>query len=115
MREVIESPQVLMINADGSSVTLTDGDGYVRKYTTNGKTEKHQMPSGTVETKAKRNGKALVLETTVSSMLTVTRTFAVEPDPRRLIVHTEVGERRRRDAPPPLKAVYDEGLPPETP
>jgi hypothetical protein len=113
MREVLESPLVLMVNRDASTVTFTDGDGYVRKYTTNGKTEKHQMPSGTVETKMKWAGQALVLETTVERMLKVTKTYTMEPDPRRLVVLTEMGGRRGGDAPPPLKAVYDEGPPPE--
>ncbi len=113
MREVLESPLLLMVNRDASTVTFTDGDGYVRKYSTNGKAEKHQMPSGTVETKTKWSGQALVLETTVGRTLKVTKTYTTEPDPRRLLVLTEMGGRRGGDA-PPLKAVYEEGPPPDS-
>lgn len=115
MREVLESPLLLMVSLDASTVTFTDGEGYVRKYATNDKTEKHQMPSGTVETKTRWRGQALVLETSVGRGAKVTKTFTIEPDPRRLIVLTEMGARRGGDTPPPLKAVYDEGPPAETP
>lgn len=113
MREVLESPLLLMVSRDESTVTFTDGDGYVRKYTTNGKTEKHQMPSGTVETKTKWAGEALVLETEIGRVMRVTKTYTIEPDPWRLVVLTEMGGRRGGDAPPTLKAVYDAGPPPE--
>jgi hypothetical protein len=42
-----------VIDQDGPLVTITDNAGTVRRYTTNTKPEKHQLTSGTVETKAR--------------------------------------------------------------
>jgi len=107
MRELMEAPSRLTIARDGDAVALVDEDGRVRKYVADGKTEKHQLSAGTVQTKARWDGPSLVIEMEAREGFKVKRTFALEPGTGRLAVTTSVEGSRAPQDRPPLKAVYD--------
>jgi hypothetical protein len=111
-QEVIASPPRLVIDQDGSLVSFTDDEGHVRRYDATGKPEKHQLTSGTVDTKTRWEDAALVVETTMPNGFKVTKRYALSTaaDAKQLVVTTQVegghggsGEGKR----PPHKAVYD--------
>jgi hypothetical protein len=111
--EVLTPPTRLVIDQDGPLVTLTDDEGHVRRFTTNNKGEKHQLTSGTVDTRTQWQNGALTMEIEIPHGMKVSRRYELVAgaDARQLVVTTEVtggggpggsGEKR-----PPLKAVYD--------
>lgn len=111
VHEVVASPVRLLIDHDGSTVSFTDDEGHVRRYAATGKSEKHQLTSGTVDTKTHWDVDTLVIETELPRSMKVTRryAFSMAGEVRQLVVTTEIegggspGGGRR----PPLKAVYD--------
>jgi hypothetical protein len=88
MQEVMTLPARMTITQDGSKVVVIEPDGVVRTYVADGAVEKHQLTSGTIETRAKWDGPALRLEIRIGDRMTVIRTFEVRDDPRRLEVTT---------------------------
>jgi hypothetical protein len=107
MREVLEPPGRLIITEQAGRIAFTDSQGGVRTYTVDGKTEKHQLANATVKTRTRWREGALVIETELDGGTKVTRTFALERDPRVLTVTTAVeGGRAPRDM-PPIRAVYE--------
>lgn len=104
MREVAELPGRLTITQDGDKVTFVESDGVARSYVANGKTEKHQLTHGTIETKSSWDGPRLKMEIAVGRGK-LTRTFALRDHPRRLEVTTSF-DGAPKDA--RRIAVYDE-------
>ncbi len=109
VRELLEPSPRLTITTDGDLVAFTDADGRVRKYTANGKKEKHQFDNGTVETKTKWDADHLVVETSLRGGMKVTETYALAADTRQLIVQTKMdGGQMRGDDRPPITHYYDD-------
>jgi hypothetical protein len=114
--EVLTSPTRLIIDQDGPLVTLTDDEGHVRRFTANNKGEKHQLTSGTVDTKTRWQDAALVMEIEIPHGMKVSRRYELlaAADARQLIVTTEItgggGPGGSGDKRPPLKAVYNPAL-----
>ena len=107
MREVLEPSGRLIITEQAGRIAFTDSQGVVRTYTADGKDEKHQLTNATVKTRTRWREGALVIETELEGGTKVTRTFALERDPRVLTVTTVVeGGRAPRDI-PPVRAVYE--------
>ena len=107
MREALQVPTRFTIARDGDAVAFIDADGHVRKYVPNGKAEKHQLTAGTIQTKTRWDGPALLIETEVRDGMKLRRTYALEPGTGRLIVTTSLEGRGSPDDRPPLRAVYD--------
>ena len=111
--ELLTWPTRLIINQDGPLVTLTDDEGHVRRFTANSKGEKHQLTSGTVDTKTRWQDAALVMEIEIPHGMKVSRRYELlaAADARQLIITTEIkgggGPGDSGDKRPPLKAVYD--------
>ncbi len=110
--EVLVAPTRLVISQDGDVVSFTDDEGRVRRYTANGKEERHQLTSGTVETKTRWEDGALVMELEIPHGMKLSRHFAVAVagDAKQLVVSTEIagGDRGSPGGKhSPLKAVYD--------
>ena len=105
MQEVLTLPVRVTISQDGDKVVFIEPDGVVRTYVASGAAEKHQLTSGTIETKAKWNGSALRMEIKIGDRATLVRTFEVRDDPRRLEVATafDGGSKDQRQL-----TVYDE-------
>jgi len=82
---------------EGDKLIVTEPDGVVRTYVVNGETEKHQLTSGTIDTKTSWDGPSLVMEMALGARLTVQRTFTIREDPRRLEIATGF-ERAPKDA-----------------
>jgi hypothetical protein len=112
--ELLTSPTRLIINQDGQLVTLTDDEGHVRRFTANNKGEKHQLTSGTVDTKTRWQDGALVMEIEIPHGMKLSRRYELlaAADARQLIVTTEIkgGGGDSGDKRPPLKAVYNPAL-----
>lgn len=87
MQEVAELPSRVTITQDGDKVMFVERDGVVRRYLANGKTEKHQLTHGTIETKSSWDNARLKMEITVGRSKLV-RTFGLRENPRRLEVST---------------------------
>jgi hypothetical protein len=108
MREMMELPRRLTITQDGAIVTFTADDGRVVKYDASGRPEKHQFTNATVETKSRWDQGTLVIETSVKDGPRVVRRYAVEPEPKRLVVTTKV-EGGRQEM--PERQAYYEPIP----
>jgi len=104
MRQLMEPPTRLTITQTSSDVTITDGDGRSRKFSTNGKSEKHQLGNRTVDTKTQWDGARLVKQTSLGGMK-ATETYTLMTDRRRLTVNVKL------EAPPMngvMNWVYDD-------
>jgi hypothetical protein len=88
MQEALQMPQKFTLAQDGDKLIFIEPDGVVRTYVANGKDEKHQLTNGTIETKARWDKDALVMEIKASERGKFTRTFTVSGTPRRLEVAT---------------------------
>jgi len=88
MQEVTQLPARLTITQDADKVMFTEPDGVVRTYVANGKSEKHQLTSGTIETKSSWDGAQLRMEISAGGRGKLVRTFTVRDGPRRLEVAT---------------------------
>ena len=104
MQEVTQLPSRVTITQDGDKVMFVEPDGVVRSYLANGKTEKHQLTHGTIETKSSWDDARLKMEITVGRGKLV-RTFGLRDNPRRLEVSTSF-EGAPKDA--RRLSVYDE-------
>jgi hypothetical protein len=109
MQEVMQLPARFTIAQDGDKLTFIEPDGVVRTYVANDKTEKHALTNGTIETKARWEKGALLMELKPSDGMKITRTFALRTDGHQLEVTTTF-DRGPKDA--KRVTVYD---PPEAP
>jgi hypothetical protein len=112
-REASESPEQIVIAPGDGVVTITDSNGLVRKFATNYKNEKHQTAAGVVETKTKWEGAALVIETSASGGLKVTRSYRLTPEGRQLMVEVKIENSNFPQKMPPMRFVYDAASRPE--
>ena len=78
----------LTIAQDGEKVVFIEPDGVVRTYLANGKSERHQLTNGTIETTTSWSGATLQMRIAVGARGVVLRTFERRDDPRRLEVAT---------------------------
>ena len=112
--EVLVSPVRLVIDQAEALVTFTDDEGHVRRFAANGKSEKHQLTSGTVNTKTRWEDGAVVMELEIPHGVKLSRRYAlsVAAGARQLIVTTDVtgGDRGPGGKRSPIKAVYDPAL-----
>jgi hypothetical protein len=97
MQELLELPARVTIAQDGDKLAFIEPDGVVRTYVANDKTEKHQLQNGTIETKSKWDGDALVMELKTSGGMTITRRWVARGEPRQLEV-TTTAERGPKNA-----------------
>ncbi len=88
MEELMLVPQTFTIAQDGDKVLFIEPDGVVRAFVANDKAEKHQLQNGTIETKSRWDGDALLMELKPADGLTITRRYAVHGTPRQLEVTT---------------------------
>lgn len=105
LQEVMTLPARFTITQDGGRVSFTETDGVVRTYVVNGKSEKHALTNGTIDTRSSWDGARLRMEIRVGERATLIRTFAVRDDPRRLEVITAF-DRAPKDA--RQVSVYDD-------
>ena len=105
LQEAMTLPVRLTITQDGDKVALIEPDGVVRTYVANGASEKHQLTTGTIETRSQWEGASLRMEIRVGERMKIIRTFEVGDDPRRLEIGTgfDGGAKDQRQ-----RTVYDE-------
>jgi hypothetical protein len=123
MREVMTPPTTLAITQNADNVVFTFSDGRTQKYVTDGKKEKHQLDSATVETKTQWKNGQLVKEIDAGNGMKITETYVLRTDEgRSLEVHVSVeggrmmrapgpeggegGREGSRGGPPPIVRVY---------
>ena len=108
MRELMEPVTHWIITQADGAVTFTDADGRSRRYVTTNEKEKHQLQSGTIETRTKWDSARLQQEISEAGGLKVLRTYELSVDKQQLIVtsRAEGGPSGGRES-PPIRAVYD--------
>jgi hypothetical protein len=107
MRELTATPETLTLTVSEGEVTFVDPDGPVRHYATNGKTERHQMDAGVVETKTEWKNADLVIETNLGEGTKASQTYRLAPDKRQLVVTMKIEGSRSPRQMPPRRSVYD--------
>jgi hypothetical protein len=96
------------VTQKGDTISFIEPDGVVRSYVANGRSEKHQLTNGVVDTRTAWKGEVLEMEVKVDR-LTLRRRFALGRDGlRRLEVTTAFDGGRRGTGP---KSAYDEAEP----
>jgi hypothetical protein len=88
MREVMEMPRRLTIEQDGDRLVFIEPGGIVRIYLANNRAEKHQLVNGTIETRARWDADALVMEVRPADGVRIQHTYAIRGTPRRLEIET---------------------------
>lgn len=92
VREIMQPPERLTIVVGPGEVTFTDERGRSWRLATDGRKEKHQLDNGTVTTRTRREGDALVRTIEAGDGFEITETYVLVPgDVRRLQVTVEVG------------------------
>ena len=99
------TPRLSIFQRDEGRIVFVDADGHARTFTTNGKKERHQLQSGTLETTTKWDGLTLVQQSTLGGGMKVTQTFALDEGPR-LVISTTLDDSRAGKM-PPGRRVYD--------
>ena len=107
MRELMTAPARLTIVQRDDAVSFTDDDGHVRKFVANGKDEKHQLTSGTLETTSRWKDGAMVIAWETGRGPTVVRRYRIEPTTKQLVVETTMKGGRESGDRPPVTHVYD--------
>jgi hypothetical protein len=109
MEELLHSPVRLTIRQDGDRVVLVEPDGVAREYLANDKVERHQLVNATIETKARWDEDALVLELRASKRTTVVRRFEVRGGQLEVTTRIDGGPKHAKRV-----AIYEslEGAPP---
>lgn len=116
LRELDAPPDVLNVVAATDKVSLTSGDGTVRKFDVTGKKEAIEFGTAKVEVTSKWNGPELEQDMT-TGQFKITRTLQTTDEGRRLIVTVliaPVSDRSSgaqggapRASSQPIKAIYD--------
>ncbi len=78
LQEVLDEPGRMTIAVTDAEVTFTDADGRVERFKTNNAKEKHQLTSGTAETKTKWDRGKLVKETSLLGLATVKELYGLD-------------------------------------
>lgn len=105
MAEVMQLPPRFTLTQRDDALSVIEPDGIVRTYVANGRSEKHQLANGVIETKAAWKGDRLEMELKVDRLL-IRRIFAIRrTDGRQLEVTTTFDRGPRGTA---ATAVFDE-------
>jgi len=95
LRELIQPPDRLTIIVGPGEVTFTDERGLSWRLATDGRKEKHQLDNGTVTTRTRWEGEALVRTIDAGNGFDVTETYTLVPgEARRLQVTVKIGGGR---------------------
>ena len=106
LQEVLDEPGRMTIAVTDNEVVFTDADGRAQRFKTNNAKEKHQLNSGTAETKTKWDHGRLVKETSLLGLATVKELYTLDSSGH-LEVDVKV-ERVRVAEPFVFKVVYSE-------
>jgi len=107
MQELGQSPERLTIVSRPDAVTLTDTEGVVRKFVTDGKTDKVAINGNTIEVKSKWDGEALTQEFKAGSAK-FTRTLETTVEGHQLVITvTPNGGGGGAAGPAVMRFVYD--------
>ena len=108
LQEVGQPPQQVTIVTDEKTVIFTDGEGLVRKFTTDGRKEKVDIVTAKVDAVTKWDGAMLTQEMTVGK-LKVTRTWQLTKQGDMLVetVRTDGAGSRSGSAGAPIKFIFD--------
>ncbi len=79
LQEVLDEPGHLAIAVTDRDVAFTDAEGHVERFKTDNSKEKHQLKSGTVDTRVKWDRGRLVKETSLLGLATVKQAYSVDP------------------------------------
>ena len=109
MHELLQPATRLTIVQHDDTVSFTDDQGHVRKFVANGKDEKHQLQSATLETKSAWKDGKLVIQWETGRGPTVVRSYRVDAELHRLVVETSMkgGRGAGGGDRPPVTHVYD--------
>jgi len=99
------TPRLSVFQREEGRIVFVDADGHTRTFMTNGKKERHQLQSGTVDTSTKWDGVTLVQQSTLGGGVKVTQTFAID-DAQRLVISTTLDDSPMGKL-PSHKRVYD--------
>jgi hypothetical protein len=107
LHEIGQPPQQVTIVTDEKTVIFTDGEGLVRKFTTDGKKEKVDIVTAKVDSITKWDGPVLTQELSIGQ-LKVTRTWQLTKQGDMLVetVKTDAGGRSG-SAGTPIKFIFD--------
>jgi hypothetical protein len=105
MEELMQLPLRFTVAQKDDTISFIEPDGVVRSYVANGKSEKHQLTNGVVETKTAWKGESLEMEVKVDRV-TVRRTFVVRGTVSRQLEVMTTFDGGRRGA--GSKTVFDE-------
>lgn len=107
MQELGQSPARLTIVSKPDAVSITDPEGVIRKFVTNGKTDKVAMNGETIEVKSKWDGEVLTQEFKAGSAK-FTRTIETTIDGHQLVITvTPKGDGGGVAGPSFMRFVYD--------
>ena len=107
MQELAQSPARLMIVSKPDAVSITDPEGVIRKFVTNGKTDKVAMNGETIEVKSKWDGEVLTQEFKAGSAK-FTRTIETTIEGHQLVITvTPKGDGGGMVGPSLMRFVYD--------
>ena len=107
MRAVMQPPEQLTISDEGTSVSITDDKGRVRRYATDGKKEKQKTDTGEIETRARWKEEGLEVETDLGKGLKVTETYTNWVQDKQLVVTVSIESSGYRSSGQTLQRVYD--------
>lgn len=106
LQELATPPSRLTVRLDATTVAFVDETARVRKYSTDGRSEKHQFTNATVETRVRWREGGLTIEASLESGARLVRRYEVMSEPHRLVVTTKLtGGPMGGDA-PEMKTVY---------
>jgi hypothetical protein len=109
MQEIVEPATHLVITQAADAITFVDEQGHSRRFATTGKTEKHQLANGTIETKTRWDGASLRQEIDTGGAQPLERVFTVEPETHQLVIAAGGGRAGRGGRQRQL--VYDADMP----
>ena len=97
----------IVTRADDGTIIFADAEGRSSRFVPNDRKEKHQLMSGTVETKTKWDKGQLRQEFSLPTGIKAVRVFVATSETKQLTVTTSVegGPAGRR---PPSRFVYDQ-------
>lgn len=106
LQEIARPASHLVITQSDGAITFVDEEGHSRRFATAGKKEKHQLSSGTIETKTSWDGASLRQEIDAGGAQSIVRMFTVEPEVHQLVI-TAGGDRGDRGGRGQRRLVYD--------
>jgi hypothetical protein len=107
--ELLAAPDTLTIVVNAGEVVLTDADGHVRHFATNGKKEKHQLMAGVIQSKTRWRADTLEMEFSPPGGAKIVQAYTYEPETRQLVV-TVKSSGGYGGSQPASRRVYDNVL-----